>query len=242
MSIFQKKFGFTLAEILVTLGIIGVVAAMAIPQLNTAYQKHKIETRLKYTYSTILQGIKMAQASTGDSNLNTFSYENADVNGYSYEVSKDTFETVFLPVFKGAVLYPQNKQFNIYSADGSTNIGSDQRFMVYFTLANGNVLGFTRAGNYDGYLFNIILNPEKKKLIVGKDIFAMTFWADSVTGDIAYKSLASTHYSESTRLQFIENCRSNVKHPAYSAWIPDFCTTLIIKNGFKIPNDYPIGL
>ena len=204
MSIFQKKFGFTLAEILVTLGIIGVVAAMAIPQLNTAYQKHKIETRLKYTYSTILQGIKMAQASTEDSNL--------------------------------------NKQCNIYSADGSTNIGSDQRFMVYFTLANGNVLGFTRAGNYDGYLFNIILNPEKKKLIVGKDIFAMTFWADSVTGDIAYKSLASTHYSESTRLQFIENCRSNVKHPAYSAGIPDFCTTLIIKNGFKIPNDYPIGL
>ena len=40
MKFFQKKLGFTLAEVIVTLGIIGVVAAMALPQLNTAYQKH----------------------------------------------------------------------------------------------------------------------------------------------------------------------------------------------------------
>lgn len=242
MTFFQKKFGFTLAEVIVTLGIIGVVAAMALPQLNTAYQKHKIEAQLKYTYSTILQGIKMAQAQTGDSSLNTWDYENADVNGYSYEVSKDTFDEIFLPVFKGAVLYPKNKQFNIYSADGSTKLNIHQQYIAYFTLANGNVLGFAKAGNYDGYIFTVILNPEKQKLIVGKDVFAMTFWADRITGDIAYKSLASVQYSENTRMKFIELCGSNTSFPAYSTSPPDFCTTLIIKNGFKIPNDYPVGL
>ena len=44
------KAGFTLAEVLITLGIIGVVAAMTIPTLMTAYQKktdrYKVKTRI----------------------------------------------------------------------------------------------------------------------------------------------------------------------------------------------------
>lgn len=35
----KKNLGFTLAEVLITLGIIGVVAAMTIPMLITNYQK-----------------------------------------------------------------------------------------------------------------------------------------------------------------------------------------------------------
>ena len=46
-----SKTGFTLAEVLITLGIIGVVAALTIPSLMTAYNKHITETRLKKFYS-----------------------------------------------------------------------------------------------------------------------------------------------------------------------------------------------
>ena len=35
----KTKFGFTLAEVLITLGIIGVVAALTLPSLVTNYQK-----------------------------------------------------------------------------------------------------------------------------------------------------------------------------------------------------------
>ena len=42
-----SRTGFTLAEVLITLGIIGVVAALTIPSLMTAYNKHITETRLK---------------------------------------------------------------------------------------------------------------------------------------------------------------------------------------------------
>ena len=35
----KQKLGFTLAEVLITLGIIGIVAAMTIPVLMTNYQK-----------------------------------------------------------------------------------------------------------------------------------------------------------------------------------------------------------
>ena len=37
--------GFTLAEILITLGIIGVVAAMTIPNLINAYKAKQLRTR-----------------------------------------------------------------------------------------------------------------------------------------------------------------------------------------------------
>lgn len=37
---FKVRFGFTLAEVLITLGIIGVVAAMTIPTLMVNYKAH----------------------------------------------------------------------------------------------------------------------------------------------------------------------------------------------------------
>ena len=55
------RFGFTLAEVLITLGIIGVVAAMTIPTLMSNYRKHIIETRLTKFYSTMTQAIKLAE-------------------------------------------------------------------------------------------------------------------------------------------------------------------------------------
>lgn len=44
---YKNRFGFTLAEVLITLGIIGVVAAMTIPVMISSYNKHITETRLK---------------------------------------------------------------------------------------------------------------------------------------------------------------------------------------------------
>ena len=95
------KKAFTLAEVLITLGVIGVVAAMTIPALITAHNKHVIETKLFKLHSTILQGIRMAQAnSDGNFNLNNLEQDSVDTNGYSWEKSKAVFEEYFAPVFK----------------------------------------------------------------------------------------------------------------------------------------------
>lgn len=47
----SDKEGFTLAEILITLGIVGVVAAMTIPTLMMNYQRKIWEARLKKAFS-----------------------------------------------------------------------------------------------------------------------------------------------------------------------------------------------
>lgn len=41
-NIIMGKNGFTLAEVLVTLGVIGVVAAMTMPSLVTHYKENKL--------------------------------------------------------------------------------------------------------------------------------------------------------------------------------------------------------
>ena len=47
----MKKFAFTLAEVLITLTVIGVVAAMVLPNLMKHYEKKTLETQTKHFYS-----------------------------------------------------------------------------------------------------------------------------------------------------------------------------------------------
>lgn len=65
----QLYTGFTLAEVLITLGIIGVVAAMTIPTLIKSYQAQAYVSQLKKTYSQfnqIFQQIASDHGCTGD--------------------------------------------------------------------------------------------------------------------------------------------------------------------------------
>ena len=58
----KKRFGFTLAEVLITLGIIGVVAAMTIPTLIANTNSAKFRSQYKKSLSTLNQAGLMAEA------------------------------------------------------------------------------------------------------------------------------------------------------------------------------------
>ncbi|MBR6722771.1 prepilin-type N-terminal cleavage/methylation domain-containing protein [bacterium] len=59
------RFGFTLAEVLITLGIIGVVAAMTIPNLIANTKAHTYRSQFKKTISTLSQAARLSQAQYG---------------------------------------------------------------------------------------------------------------------------------------------------------------------------------
>lgn len=63
----RKKIGFTLAEVLITLGIIGVVASMTIPSLLTDISNKKLKTQFFNTYSDLNQAAKLFYANEGAS-------------------------------------------------------------------------------------------------------------------------------------------------------------------------------
>ena len=61
---FQKAF--SLAEVLITLGIIGIVAAMTIPILIHNYQEKQTITKLKESYSILSNAIRTAEEEEGE--------------------------------------------------------------------------------------------------------------------------------------------------------------------------------
>lgn len=59
------KTAFTLAEVLITLGIIGVVAAMTIPALVADYRGNVLNTQAQKAYSILQQALQQMQYDTG---------------------------------------------------------------------------------------------------------------------------------------------------------------------------------
>src|SRR5574344_866092 len=62
---FNRKKGFTLAEVLITLGIIGVVAALTIPTLIGNYEKTLFANKFKDSFSILSQAVNLSQAENG---------------------------------------------------------------------------------------------------------------------------------------------------------------------------------
>ena len=71
------KKAFTLAEVLITLAIIGVVAAIAIPSTISNYQQSEYKAGLRKAVSVLNQAITMNMAIDGES-----PYDNANLYGY----------------------------------------------------------------------------------------------------------------------------------------------------------------
>ena len=55
----KEKFGFTLAEVLITLGIIGIVSALTIPTLINNYKEKVRDNQFKKVYATLNQALRM---------------------------------------------------------------------------------------------------------------------------------------------------------------------------------------
>ncbi len=231
------KKAFTLAEVLITLGIIGVVAAMTIPGLISAHNKRTIETRLFKLHSTILQGIRMAQAnSDGNFNLNNLEQDSVNVNGFSWEKSKAVFEEYFAPVFKVSHRYKKGTVFTAYSADGTRRVSNIDGNSFIFSMIDGTIIGFVKAGNGEMFYIDVILNPGRKHPISGRDTFFMKYASDGY-GNFSYQTIG-TYDKE----KFKEYCASKEARPAYAIYPSAFCTALIFKNNFKIPKDYPVKI
>ena len=74
-----KRFGFTLAEVLITLGIIGVVAAMTMPTLMNQTQGAQYKTAYKKALSALSQAVTLNVA------LDEWNFADADNSTYKIQ-------------------------------------------------------------------------------------------------------------------------------------------------------------
>ena len=223
-----KRPAFTLAEVLITLGIIGVVSAMTIPTLMANHRKKVVETKLEKIYSVMNQAINLTNAEYGDvtnwiidcgsSNSPTCSINEAE-NWFNSTIGKhlETLKT-------GKTKNKTDDILLIYLKDGSilgvTNYIYDMVFYV-----NSDAISNKQSGkNYFLFRFNPILLSHQNNEEAQKDLkysLKPTFEPYS-------------NYWNGTREQLIDG------HSFSCAQNHAFCAKLIQYDGWKISKDYPV--
>lgn len=73
-----------MAEVLITLGIIGIIAAMTLPALIGKYQKKVTVERLKVAYSKVNEIVSNSEM------------ENGEVNYWDYTMSNEDFFNLYI--------------------------------------------------------------------------------------------------------------------------------------------------
>lgn len=230
MNNFYFKKAFTLSEILITLGIIGIVAAMTIPNLMTAYKKHEIETKLKKAVSTINQAVKMSEAENGemeswDKNLDQISFLKQYISPY-LKISQYC-------VGQGSCGY-ENKNTVWRYANGTYNLYANPFYnnRVLFITTDGILFAFTflNAGTrveFDNDKVIIIdINAARKPNQFGKDIFFLY--------RIEEKDSIIPYGADKGQNEIQNDCNNNNRGI--------YCAALIRQHGWKIPKNYPVKL
>ena len=144
----MKKLGFTLAEVLITLVIIGVIAAMTVPTLMNNTNAQEYRSALKKAISGVNQALTLHYALDG---MNASDYANANelVNKVFKKrmstVDDTTFSVVENPTTSFSVAYDANGTatgtYTVSSIDFSSLNGiaikSSETSEMVFTTADG---------------------------------------------------------------------------------------------------------
>lgn len=179
------KRGFTLAEVLITLVIIGIIASMTIPSVINAQHDKEILAKLKKSYSTLAQVLMLSQSFNG-------TYTSWGLQDNSDEASQYTFDTYIAPYL--------NSMKRCVNTDGCWSIEKSKGFdggneaeartsgvggnNVSFILADGTyvsmdiygadvetVFGVTENLSYPTLTFAVDLNGDKGPNQIGRDVF-----------------------------------------------------------------------
>lgn len=236
---FQRK-GFTLAEVLITLGIIGVVAAMTLPSVIGNYQKVQTVSQLKKVYTTLNQAFKRSEADnessvywkTGGTTQEYFNtYWKPYLNVLRYcsggMGEKDCNYKSSTPWKRANGL--QDALLVVYDAQRVPFILSDGTFVSILThsgygSAEGSVTDGVVNGNTGGADRRILidLNASGNPNQFGKDVFLF----ERVPG----KGIMAYGYQEDKNT-INENCSKDG-----SGFM---CAAKLMQDGWQIKDNYP---
>ena len=230
----RGKAAFTLAEVLITLGIIGVVAAMTLPALVGHYRKVEASSRLKKFVSSMEQAIRFSEAVNGDSKEWSKPATQFDNEGnIDYEaqgkVSKEFFMTYLAPYIKYTSIEDGK---NTVDEDGNK---SGTATTVY--LADGSSFSFNNGGCMD---IRFDINGVQKPNEFGKDryAFVMCFSKSKRLSNCGSDKKAFCSYgtgrsgANNTRAKALADCTRN------GYW----CSSLLELDGWEFKEDYPYKL
>ena len=214
---------FTLAEVLITLGIIGVVASMTLPTLVGHYKKVEASSRLKKFVSSMEQAVRLSEVDNGDSKewykAETQYDEDGDVDyDAQNKVSKEFFMTYLATTAFTVYLQGEDGTLTaVHLADGSS-----------FLFNNGSCMDF----QYD-------VNGDKKPNSPGRDIFVFLLCFTKEKRMVHFGNNRQAFGSYKTGQQYDksrEKCLRDCKNNGY------WCSGLLEIDNWEFKEDYPYKL
>ena len=210
----SKRIAFTLAEVLITLGIIGVVAALSMPSLINNHQKKQTEVKLKRFYSIMSQAIQryfaeeeITAENYSVSEYYTFQSEDAE-KWYNNSIGK-----FINSIYKGN---EDNINYKVGLNDGSgfvINISGDKLIYLFYCTE----LKYCKYNTMDGrntFLFSI----SNGKLM---------------TGDSRFDNYTREELLQECKFGNTDNVEVSTKGKRHA------CARLIQTDGWEIKDDYP---
>ena len=195
-----RRAAFTLAEVLITLGIIGVVSAMTVPTLMQNHQKKVYVTQLHKIYNQLQQA---ALQYTNDRNALNITEAGINSDDAAANFVRTYFNVVqdcgteqtpcFLPTgeykkLSGAAITKWYPKRHFVLADG-TSLGT------FYSLSNGAIVEFW-----------VDTNGTKGPNIVGRDVFVMYMYNNGGLDDLSASIPMSKEQRETS---FTNYCMSD---------------------------------
>ncbi len=235
----KKHFGFTLAEVLITLGIIGVVAAMTLPTLVANYQKTVMVTQLKKEVNTLSNNFKKIMADE-----QVYKLSDTSIFDSTGAINADAYKNYFQANYAD-----ENSKFGDYvSSTFNRDINGRQIKGMYFN--DGSCFAFV---DYEGAVINgggnmlikdsilIDVNCDKKPNKVGRDILLVDYDDNGVYIDLT-KSL-SPGFDSQTADEFCKGliATADTNEEEYKddgatliSWAGRACLQSIVNHGWKM--------
>lgn len=204
----KAKFGFTLAEVLITLGIIGVVAALTIPELINNYKAARLKSQFLKSYSTIQQVFKRMQD------------DEISVDPSSY-TDGGSFQDVFMKYLSGTQkcsLYQTLCKFYDVTTDSIVYKGIHYHYLNDGTilLNDGTLLMFENQTNSSIVWVTVDLNGVKNPPnIEGYDTFTFQLIDGELhtMGDIGTMYVGEKYCDIDKILQLTKNSSTETGNP-----------------------------
>ncbi len=173
----QRCFGFTLAEVLVTLGIIGVVSAMTVPSLMQNYQRQSYVTQLHKVYNELSQALVQYQT---DKNAVNLTEAGLTTNDAAYNFFHKYFKVV-------KECESMNDCFaDEYKSIQGSIVSSYNRAAKSFVLASGASIRVSYAPEGSNFkLLNVGIDVIGKKgpNILGRDFIFFAIYKNGLIDD-----------------------------------------------------------
>lgn len=224
----KRKFGFTLAEILITIGIIGVVAILVMPGLIEKHKKRVTISQLKKSYSAMSQAV-----------LNSVQ-DNGDTSGWDTGLNGVNFMNRYLLKYLKPVKTLTGKnRYKVYTMSTQGNTYTNFIFWIQnansyiYLLPDGSAIGYGWDTSNNVYLITIDVNGSKGPNVLGIDAFVYYIKDNKLLPD----------GFGLTRNQLLgktgNKTRACKRDSSWQYYRGAYCGALLMMDGWEFRSDYP---